>query len=106
MKTLLALVLIGVFVEAHAAPKMLVAESPELTVRLFASECKSEKVLKRLEALHPPKNLTFQAGNETYQGRELEACWTAVSADTVVVIDEEGDGGQLPIAVFKPVDGI
>jgi hypothetical protein len=39
-----------------------------------------------------------------YQGREIKACY-AVQGDTVLVMDQDGDGGTLPAAAFKEAKG-
>ena len=44
----------------------------------------------------------FQLAHERFQGRDIRACW-ALDAPIVVIFDEEGDQGGMPMDAFKPV---
>jgi hypothetical protein len=41
----------------------------------------------------------------TYQGRKIAACWVMLPGGQVGVLDEDGDGGVLPVSAFKDEPG-
>lgn len=47
----------------------------------------------------------IRAGAVLFKGKNYAGCWTLVNT-TVLFADEEGDGGPIPMQVFKPVDTI
>ena len=46
----------------------------------------------------------FYLARERFEGREIRACWAA-QRPVILLFDEEGDQGVLPMSVFKPVSG-
>ena len=101
MKRLLAFVLtLFVVAPAYGAGSM-IASQPGLTVRLFPEPCVHEIVLAYTVLVAPGKD--FFAGNVTWQGKDYAACWAKLDEKNVVVIDEGGDAGAVPMAAFKPV---
>lgn len=48
---------------------------------------------------------TFYFARERFQGRDIRACWVA-RAPIVVIFDEDGGHGALPMSAFHKVDGV
>ena len=48
--------------------------------------------------------MPFYLARERFGGREIRACWAA-QRPVVLLFDEEGDQGVLPMSVFRPVSG-
>ena len=47
----------------------------------------------------------FKSANVVFHGREIRACW-APNSPVVMIIDEEGDAGSMPMSEFRSVQGI
>jgi len=99
MKTLLAAVLLSVVSLAHAASARM--DAGGLTVILSADPCTEAKVLSFIQDQY---HGMFRKADVIYQGKALKACWMALpDRRSVLVADETGDYGAVPIALFKPV---
>jgi hypothetical protein len=83
---------------------MMVAEQPNLTVRLFPQPCVAEKVLALTSAVAPGKD--FYAGSVTWKGKDYVSCWSVLDDLHVLIVDEGGDAGSVPVAAFRVVEGI
>lgn len=102
MKRLLAFVLtLFVVAPVLAVPQAMEAVLPNMTVRLAAEPCKHEKVLTMVSHVFPDKD--FFAGTVTWQGKVYASCWAMLDEKHIIVVDEGGDGGAMPISSFKPV---
>ena len=105
MKRLLAFVLtLFVVAPPSFAAGHREASQPGLTVRLFAEPCVSEVVLAFTVLVAPGKD--YFAGNVTWQGKNYVACWAVLDEKHVLVIDEDGDAGAVPLAAFKFIPGL
>jgi hypothetical protein len=104
MRTKIGLIVLFLGNAAIAAPQMMVAEQPNLTVRLFPQPCIAEKVLPYTSAVAPGKD--FYAGSVTYRGKEYVSCWAVLDQTHVLVVDETGDAGAVPLMAFRLVDAI
>ena len=74
----------------------------ELTVRLQEKPCEPPVSLLVKEEILP----ISKAGVATLQGRDIRLCWAVLRAGLVTILDEEGDGGTLPLTGFKEDPGI
>lgn len=106
MKRLLAFVLLFVAVSALAGPQVMEAKGTNMTVRLFPQDCSSEKVRALIGKEESVKDEHFFATNVTWQGKDYEACWMSLDHRHVLIVDETGDAGAIPIAAFKPAEGL
>jgi hypothetical protein len=104
MRTKFGLIATFLVTSAIAAPKMMVSEQPNLTVRLFPQPCVSEKVLPYTSAVAPGKD--FYAGSVTFKGKDYVSCWSVLDESHVLIVDESGDAGSVPFTSFRLVDGI
>jgi hypothetical protein len=104
MRTKIGLIVLFLGNAAIAAPQMMVAEQPNLTVRLFPQPCIAEKVLALTSAVAPGKD--FYAGSVTWKGKDYVSCWSVLDEQHVLIVDETGDAGAVPVAAFRVVDGI
>lgn len=82
-----------------AEPISLVYDSPDVTVRLFRDGCDTAKV-----AL-PAHMVGARRAAVTWQGKPFVACWSLLGAD-VLIVDETGDAGTLPVVGFKPEESL
>ena len=48
----------------------------------------------------------FMAAKILWDGKNYAACWKALDAATVYLVDETGDAGAIPASVFKKPDVI
>lgn len=98
MKTLIAALLL-VVTPAHAA--FMQFQAKDLTVVLHVSPCTSKKILDMIEA---PSRPAFRTADVTFKGKALKACWAANQiAQEVLIVDETGDYGTIPMGLFKSV---
>jgi hypothetical protein len=104
MRTKIGLIVLFLGTSAIAAPKMMVAEQPNLTVRLYPQPCVAEKVLPYTSAVAPGKD--FYAGSVTHKGKDYVSCWAVLDEQHVLIVDETGDAGAVPVAAFRVEDGI
>lgn len=95
----LAILLILLSPLCHAAD-VLTFKDGSLTVQLLHGDC-SPAVAELIQPEYVP---LFRAARVEWEGREIAACWTLQGAN-VVIVDETGSGGGLPVMAFKPVPG-
>lgn len=80
------------------AAELSVTLSNGAVVRLFESQCSNKVILKLInEEYHP----MFRAGNVRLGDIKRELCWMPHSGD-VLIMDEAGEGGIIPIMAFTP----
>ncbi len=94
MKRSLFLVLALFSAVAWAGPAM-VFKDENVTVRITQDPCKPP-VSKMVTAPNA------KAGTALWNGRTLRLCWWMAGQGMVGIVDEDGDGGALPIDQFKP----
>ena len=71
----------------------------DVVIRLTDKPCaESVTVLLRTEA-----HDKYLGGHVTLRGVKLALCWRLTDGGNVLVIDEKGDGGILPISRFQKV---
>jgi hypothetical protein len=70
-------------------------------IRLQDAPCTHAKVL---DLLRPQFHSEFRHGYLVFKGKQLAACWIFKDGE-VTIIDEEGDGGSVPVDAFKKVSG-
>lgn len=76
-------------------------DAGDLSIVLHSTPCTEPKVLSIIEEPYRP---SFRSANVTHKGKPLKACWMAVpDRRAVLVADETGDYGAVPMALFKPV---
>lgn len=98
MTFLVAVILLTLPVPAHAAMRM---QSANMTIVLRTDPCVDPKVLGFIEERY---QAAFQVADLMYRGKPLKACWMAVpSSGNILMVDETGDYGPVPMAMFKPV---
>lgn len=99
LATLLTLGLAGL---AHA--DILVFHNELLSIHIDTNKQCDGKVLELIGATNAPKELQWVKADVVYRGVEFEAC--AARADmpdgtpAALVIDQDGDGGYVPLAKF------
>lgn len=101
MKLLIGAVLLLLTFPTYAEPRV-VAKGPNLVITLDTDLCEAPEVLARIKEEH---HGNFRKADVLFQGKPLKACWTIDTAlpGMVILVDETGDSGQLPMAAFKPV---
>lgn len=75
-----------------------------LTVQLLAAECAAPGMATALlekGAVTPPKAASIKRGRTMLRG-----CWALDSDTDVVIRDEEGDSGFLPVDAFRPASHV
>ena len=82
---------------ATPASADLVFKSDNAHVRLGNKPC-TGKVASLLLNEWLPK---FKDGYAVVGGKAVRLCWIEHPAGMVTIIDEDGDGGQLPLSAFK-----
>lgn len=76
-------------------------ETKEMTVLLQTESCTNEKILSLIEDQY---RTFFRVADLIYRGKPLKACWMALPQSMeVLMVDETGDHGTLPMSVFKRV---
>ena len=70
------------------------------SVQIFLDPCTTTKgIFSTLEDANRPD---WRRAEVTFQGKTLEACWAeGRDPSTVVLVDETGDAGPVPKALFK-----
>lgn len=91
----LAIALAVLAMPAHAE---LVLKTENVTFTLLTQKCTHKKVLALLNDDWVKK---MKQGHVLYEGRSLQMCWTNSRAGHVVIIDEDGDGVEIPLSRFK-----
>jgi hypothetical protein len=98
------------------ALSLLLAASPVLAdsearigadwVRISATPCKNEEVLKHLkDAGENP--LDYRAAAASWQGQDYQACWKPLMQQQMVYVRyTDGDHGLVPFRDLKPVKDI
>ena len=71
----------------------------DMRLRLDDTPCRMPVAVENID---PETLQLFRSGAIVYQGRMIRMCW-AQSADSLFVIDEDGDSGQIPKAALKAV---
>lgn len=103
-KTLfLGLILMGISLSVGAeAVAALVYQIEGLKVTILSSPCSDPTVLSLVKEEF---RSIMQAANVVFQDQFLNACWTYDMVNNVVVIvDQTGDSGSIPLEAFQPVD--
>ena len=103
-KTLfLGLILIGISLSVGAeAVAALVYQIEGLKITILSAPCTDPTVLNLIQESF---RSAFREANVVFKGEFLHACWTYDPAqDVVVIIDQTGDNGGIPLSVFQPVD--
>lgn len=103
MAAIAAISLVGA-VSAHAENvNALVYEAQDLRVTITPEACTSPKVLAMIE---DEFKANFRAGNVVWHGQRLKMCWTVLPNGFVLIADETGDSGTIPLSEFKPNYGV
>lgn len=77
-------------------------QTEEMTVVLRLDNCANEKILSLIEDQY---RSSFRSADLTYQGKPLKSCWMALpQSKEVLMVDETGDYGTLPMSMFKRVE--
>jgi hypothetical protein len=71
-------------------------------VRLQEAPCTHPLVLA---LMNPAMRDKAMAGYLSIDGRMVQFCWVT-DGQSVHILDEEGDGGTIPAAAFKPAPGV
>lgn len=96
-------VLVSAVAYAGATPDH-IARLENVTVLARNGEVCSAHVQKIIELAAIPVQLSWFHADVTYQDAHLDACW-AIYQDKVLVVDENGEGGSIPIALFEEYVG-
>lgn len=87
----------------QAKPPTVVYQDKNMTVTLVTDACLNPRVLARI---HPKEHGFFQAGTVNWKGEVFGLCWTVLQDGNVLIVDETGDAGVLPMTGFKRVSHI
>jgi hypothetical protein len=82
-----------------ANPPAMTLQQGGTVVRLFPLACTHEAVL---DYLLPEARSFWRSGTVLWNSRVYALCWRATGDGSVVLIDETGDAGILPLSVFRP----
>lgn len=74
-----------------------------IEMRLLDRACTHPKILALLKDEWKPR---FQQGQLVYHGRPLQMCWAEIRPGQVVIVDEDGDGAEVPKSAFKKVNAL
>lgn len=96
MKTAIAFALILFVVSAFGADVMSLSVGGN-TLTLQDTPC-NKATAKRLKPEHIAK---FRNATDSAQGASFNACWTLTENGTIFVVYEDGDGGEIPMSMFK-----
>lgn len=77
-------------------------KGPSGYVRLSSKPCMTEVVLSAIKDEYRDR---FRQGWMVNHAREYELCWI-VDGDSVFVVLDDGQSGRIPIAKFKPEQGV
>lgn len=102
MTFLVAAAMLALPVPAHAAS--LVYQAEGITIVLKKEPCTDEKTLSIIEE---PYRANFFAADITYKGKPLKGCWMPVPQSfEVLMADETGDHGAIPMSAFQRRDDL
>lgn len=85
--------------QAHADA---MARNGNVTVFITDKGCEYRLVLAQIK---PEFHHVWYAASATVDGKAYMACW-ALIGDTVVLVYEDGDRGEVPIADFKRIPSV
>ena len=74
------------------------SEDGTMVVTITKSPC-SDKILA---LVNPEYRKSMKAATVVFNGKKMDACWLQLPDNSVGIIDEEGDSGQIGISQFKP----
>lgn len=81
----------------------LVAELNSTTVRLYETPCTVPEILAQIDESYHSK---WQRGHAKFSDHERRLCWavtqTPDGSHVVLIADEQGQRGMVPIELFKP----
>jgi hypothetical protein len=100
-----ALVLALLLAVAPAHADDMVYQDGGVTVRLMNAPCPKSAMVKVLEGA---SDVPARIAIVSVKGRgDIGACWTIMRAEAaIVLLDEEGDAGVIPMADFRRSPGI
>jgi hypothetical protein len=109
--------IIGVFLavlglaayDSHAAaPDKLIYQNEMVTVVLHPTPCENETVKAQVTEADPEWLPEWFKAEVTWLGQPLEACYAGVIDEDnllqILIVDQTGDAGFLPVEDFKPYD--
>lgn len=96
MKAAIAFALILFAVSAFGADVMSLTAGDN-TLTLQDTPC-NKATAKRLKPEHVAK---FRNATDKTAGPTLNACWIITQNGTIFVVYEDGDGGEIPLSMFK-----
>jgi hypothetical protein len=100
MKSLLfGLILALTSLSSLANERQFVGDNVAVTLR--ESAC-PDNIQKLVDMFNPPKGLVWKRADVLFQGKPLEACYAEFQGQ-VLLVDEDGDGGAIPVGEFKPI---
>lgn len=76
-----------------------VFKSDSLVIRAYVEDCDLPQVAAVLSRFGSAKKAAV-----VFEGREIRACYS-MNGENVMVMDEEGDGGAVPAAMFREAKG-
>lgn len=101
MRILLAVALVAMASVAVADAGILRLQTKDMTVVLHKTPCTDAA---SLSIIQPEMRPRFFAADLTWKGTPLKACWAPLpDRAEVLMVDETGDYGMLPMSGFKPV---
>lgn len=83
------------------AGQALVFKDESLSIRLTQEPCTSPVA----DLLIPEVLPTVKRADVVFQGQAFRACWRSVG-QFAEIVDETGDGGRVPMNLFKPDNGV
>jgi hypothetical protein len=93
--------IVAALLAAGPASADLVYKGDGANIRLMDTPC-NDRVKRLILAEWQDR---FKAGLAIINGRALRVCWVEDSPGSLVLIDEDGDGGRLPKEAFKDEPG-
>lgn len=100
-----ALIVAALVAAGPALADEMVFKSGSTVVRLQDKPCASQRVQMLVKTQDADMLKNMGAGYVVFQGREIPMCWT-LRGDAVLVVDEDGDAGLIPVAEFKRDAGV
>lgn len=103
MKTAIALCVAAsavFFSPAHAESYM--AKSGKDKIVITPANCPAS-VSRHIKPEHVPQ---FRFAHVTLNGKLFAACWTLADPQTIFVMYEDGDTGEVPVAAFELVKAV
>jgi predicted RNA-binding Zn ribbon-like protein len=99
MRKLIGIIVLLGFCSPVVAQTAMVFHNREVTLRLMQSPCSDANVRPKIQ---PDFQDQFRTAVVLWQGKRLTACWIALpESREVLIVDETGDNGTLPMSVFK-----